>query len=279
MAEQPAVLSRRSTPPAAEPGIAAGGVKASDAGRPAPVVSPSPRSAEHMEAVGRLAGSVAHDFNNILAAISGYANLLAGDLPAGDPRQAYVAEIQKATERAIRLARQLLAIGRRDAREPRRLDLSSVVADVLPMLRQLAGQRVELVVVPGENLPAVVADPGQIEQILVNLVLNARDAMPAGGRIAIRTEPARVDRSFVATHAGSRPGRFVRLAVEDCGTGMEADVIAHMFEPHFTTKPPDRGTGLGLATVYGIVKQSGGFVWAESEPGRGTTMMVDLPEA
>ncbi len=230
-----------------------------------------------MEAVGRLAGGVAHDFNNILTAIAGYASLLAADLPVDDRRQSDIAEIRKATERATRLTRQLLAFGRREAQEPRPLDLNDIVGDVLPMLRQLIGEHIELLTNATVGLPRVFADAGQLEQVLVNLVVNARDAMPGGGRLVVSTAPVILDSRFVASRPGSRPGPHVRLVVEDTGSGMPADVLTHIFEPYFTTKEPGRGTGLGLSTVYGIVKQSDGYIWAESTPGRGTTISVYLP--
>ena len=242
---------------------------------PAP---PDPQPATvRMEAVGRLAAGAAHDFNNVLAAISAYAGLLAIELAADDPAQHHVAQIQKATERAVRLTRQLLAFGRREPQQTQLLDLNEVVEDVLPMLRQLIGDRIDLISNAAIPLPGVLADPGQVEQILVNLVLNARDAMPNGGRLVVSTGAVELDQGFVLAHPGSRPGSFVRLAVQDSGFGMDAEILAHIFEPYFTTKEPGRGTGLGLSTVYGIVKQSGGYVWAESASGRGTSVTVDLP--
>jgi PAS domain S-box-containing protein len=242
---------------------------------------PGPTSigTQRMEAVGRLAGGVAHDFNNILTAIAGYAGLLAADLPADDPRQADVAEIRKATERATRLTRQLLAFGRREPQQPRLMDLREVVTDVVPMLRQLIGEHIELVTNESSGLPAVFADPSQLEQVVLNLVLNARDAMPDGGRLIVSTSPTVLDESFVALRPGSRTGRHVRLVVEDTGSGMPPDVLDHIFEPYFTTKVSGRGTGLGLSTVYGIVKQNGGYITADSSPGRGTTVSVYLPAA
>jgi PAS domain S-box-containing protein len=234
---------------------------------------------QRLEAVGRLAGGVAHDFNNILTAIAGYAGLLAADLPPDDPRQGDVYEIRKATERATRLTRQLLAFGRRDAQQPRLLDVREVITDVVPMLRQLIGEHIELVTNEAVGLPAVFADPGQLEQVVLNLVLNARDAMPEGGRLVVSTSATVLDEKFVAIRPGARTGRHVRLVVEDTGMGMTPDVLDHIFEPYFTTKGSGRGTGLGLSTVYGIVKQSGGYIAADSSPGRGTTVSVFLPAA
>jgi len=235
------------------------------------------QGAQRMEAVGRLAGGVAHDFNNILTAIIGYADLLAMDLPAEDPKRADIAEIRRAADRATKLTRQLLAFGRRDAQQICVLDMNDVVSGVLPMLRQLIGTHIELVTSVGSDLGRIRGDAGQLEQVIVNLVLNARDAMPGGGRLAVTTADVDLDDAFVRSHRGSRSGPFVRLVVEDTGVGMDATTKAHLFEPYFTTKEPGRGTGLGLATVYGIVKQSGGSIFADSELGRGTTISVYLP--
>ena len=235
------------------------------------------QGAQRMEAVGRLAGGVAHDFNNILTAITGYADLLAMELAPEDPKRADVAEIRRAADRATTLTRQLLAFGRREAQQIRVLDINDVIAGVLPMLRQLIGAHIELVASANAELGDVRGDAGQLEQVLVNLVLNARDAMPNGGRLAVTTANLELDTAFVQEHRGSRTGSFVRLAVEDTGMGMDANTKAHLFEPYFTTKEPGRGTGLGLATVYGIVKQSGGSIFADSELGRGTTISVYLP--
>jgi two-component system cell cycle sensor histidine kinase/response regulator CckA len=235
------------------------------------------QGAQRMEAVGRLAGGVAHDFNNILTAIIGYSDLLAMDLPADDPKRADIAEIRRAADRATRLTRQLLAFGRREAQQICVLDMNDVVAGVLPMLRQLIGSHIELVTSVGADLGRIRGDAGQLEQVIVNLVLNARDAMPAGGRLAVTTADVDLDQSFARSHRGARSGQFVRLVVEDTGMGMDASTKAHLFEPYFTTKEPGRGTGLGLATVYGIIKQSGGAIFADSELGRGTTMSVYLP--
>ena len=247
------------------------------------VTEPSPRyrpvADSRMEAVGRLAGGVAHDFSNILTAIEGYAALLAGEMPADDPKQADLIEIRKAAERAKRLIRQLLAFGRREAHQPRLLDVNDVITDVIPMLRQLLGPSIELITSTSTELGDVLADPTQLEQVLVNLALNARDAMPEGGRLIIGTANVRVDGAFARRNPGSQPGSYVRLIVEDTGSGMTGGTIAHIFEPYFTTKEAGKGTGLGLSTVYGIVKQSGGYVQARSAMGRGTTMSVWLPRS
>jgi two-component system cell cycle sensor histidine kinase/response regulator CckA len=230
-----------------------------------------------MEAVGRLAGGVAHDFSNILTAIEGYAGLLAGEMAADDPKQVDLAEIRKAADRAKRLIRQLLAFGRGEAHQPRPVNMNEVISDVMPMLRQLLGPSIELITSSTMDLGEVFADPTQLEQVLVNLVLNARDAMPGGGRLVVNTANVDLDSAFARRNQGSRPGSYVRLTVEDTGSGMDARTLSHTFEPYFTTKEPGKGTGLGLSTVYGIVKQSGGYVQAESAPGRGTTIAVWLP--
>ncbi len=230
-----------------------------------------------MEAVGRLAGGVAHDFNNILMAITSYADVVASGLPHDDPKQADVAEIRRAAERAARLTRQLLSFGRREAQQTGWLDLNDVITGVLPMLRPLVHDRIDLVIELDPGIGRVRADAGQIEQILVNLVVNAGDAMPVAGRLAVATANIDLDEPFAAAHPGSRVGPHVRLTVEDTGMGMDAHTLAHLFEPYFTTKEPGRGTGLGLATVYGIVKQNGGYILVESQLGCGSTVAVYLP--
>ena len=194
-----------------------------------------------MEAIGRLAGGVAHDFSNILTAIEGYASLLAGEIPKDDPKQEDLAEIRKAAERAKRLVRQLLAFGRREAHQPRLLDLNEVIGDVMPMVRQLLGPSIEVVTIHPPDLGSVLADPSQIEQVLVNLALNARDAMPAGGRLTVRT--ANVQRTATGGAPDSHPGPYVRLTVQDTGTGMDHETLSHIFEPYFTTKDPGQGHG------------------------------------
>jgi len=236
------------------------------------------RQSQKMEAIGRLAGGVAHDMNNLLTAILGSTELLLLDLPAG-PTRDEVAEMRAVAERAADLVRRLLAFSRRQVLEPRVLDLNDLVGNLQKMLRRLIGEDVELRFAPGPRLGAVRADPGQLEQVILNLAVNARDAMPQGGRLTIETANADLDDAYVHRHAGVTPGPYVLLSVSDNGIGMDKDTLAHLFEPFFTTKPRGQGTGLGLATVYGIVKQSGGHVWAYSEPARGATFKVYLPRA
>jgi PAS domain S-box-containing protein len=235
------------------------------------------RQAQKMEAVGRLAGGIAHDFNNLLTAILGYSQILLSGMAPDDPCRAGLEEIKKAGERAASLTHQLLAFSRRQVLLPKILDLNAVVADFEKMLLRLIGEDIELTTVPGKELGRIKADPGQVEQILMNLAVNSRDAMPHGGRLTIET--ANVDLN--ETDARSNPelyiGSFVMLAVRDTGCGMDAATRARVFEPFFTTKDVGKGTGLGLATVYGIVQQSGGHIALESEPGSGTTFRIFFP--
>jgi len=232
---------------------------------------------QKMEAVGQLAGGVAHDFNNILTAIVGYTDLLAVECGANSRQLEDLEEIRKAARRAAALTRQLLAFSRKQVLEPRIIDLNSVVMNLEKMLRSLISANIALKTALAPDLGAARADPNQLEQVIMNLAINARDAMPEGGTLTIETGNARLDENYAAQHVAVVPGSYVMLAVTDTGSGMSEETKARIFEPFFTTKPPGRGTGLGLSTVYGIVKQSGGNIWLYSEPGKGTTFKVYLP--
>ncbi len=230
-----------------------------------------------MEAVGRLAGGVAHDFNNLLTAILGYTNLVLDEIGADHPSRPDVEQIQHAAESAASLTRQLLAFSRRQVLQPEILDLNVVVGSIESLLRRLIGEQVQLVTTLAPSVGHIHADQGQLEQVLMNLALNARDAMSRGGRLAISTSDVTVDADVVKKNRGLTMGDYVLLQVSDTGTGMDANVLAHLFEPFFTTKKRGEGTGLGLATVYGIVKQSGGYVALDTEVGVGTTFRIYLP--
>ncbi len=235
------------------------------------------RQSQKMEAVGRLAGGIAHDFNNLLTAILGYAEIAAGRLKPEDPSWLDLSEIVKAAQRAADLTRQLLAFSRKQVLELRVIDLNRVVTTTHKMLRRLIGEDVELVLSLKKRLGSVKADTGQIEQVLLNLAVNSRDAMPKGGTLTIETSEIELAESYSTLHFDVPPGPYVVLAVSDTGTGMDAKTLSHVFEPFFTTKEAGKGTGLGLSTVYGVVKQSGGHVTAYSEPGVGTTFKIYLP--
>jgi PAS domain S-box-containing protein len=233
--------------------------------------------AQKMEAVGQLAGGIAHDFNNLLTAIEGYCMLIAEGLPEQSPHQAHLAEVRRAADRATGLTRQLLAFSRRQILEPRVLDLRDSLTSMEPMLRRLIGEDVEVIVRATRATGRIKADPGQIEQVILNLAINARDAMPKGGTLQIQVSDASMTESDARNGATVLPGRYMLLTVSDTGDGMDESTKARVFEPFFTTKHKGKGTGLGLSTVYGIVKQSGGYIWLDSEPGKGATFRVYLP--
>ncbi|MBV8051960.1 MAG: response regulator [Acidobacteriaceae bacterium] len=234
------------------------------------------RQAQKMEAVGRLAGGIAHDFNNLLMVISGYCEFLLERIGPDPAVRGPAQEIAKAAKRATSLTVQLLAFSRKQMLAPKLLDLNAVVTENLKLLTRLIGEDIDLVMIPGGDLGLVKADPGQIEQVIMNLAVNARDAMPRGGNLVIETANVRLDESYTRTHAGVEPGEYVMIAVSDTGVGMDPETQTHIFEPFFTTKGP-KGTGLGLSTVYGIIKQSGGYIWVYSELNKGTTFKVYLP--
>ena len=237
------------------------------------------RQAQKLEAVGRLAAGIAHDFNNLLSVVLGYTEELLQERP--EPAQGHeeLTEIKLAGERASDLVRQLLSFSRQQLLAPKVVDLNAVVENVGRMLTRLVGEQIELAFVPGANLAAVRVDPGQIEQVVMNLVVNARDAMPDGGKLTIATSNVDLDESYAALHLAVTPGPYVMLSVSDTGVGMDRATQQHVFEPFFTTKPAGQGSGLGLSTVFGIVKQSHGHVWVYSEPGHGTTFKVYLPRS
>jgi two-component system, cell cycle sensor histidine kinase and response regulator CckA len=235
------------------------------------------QQAQKIESLGRLAGGVAHDFNNLLTVITGHADLMLEKLAPDDPLRENVRNVSAATRRASDLTRQLLAFGRRQLLQPRVMDLNESIRESTSMVSRLLNESVELVTVLDPDLGHVEADPSQLNQLLVNLAVNARDAMPHGGRLTIETDNVSIDDEEAQRHPSFRPGSYVMLAVSDTGIGIQNDVLPHIFEPFFTTKEHGKGTGLGLSMVYGIVKQSGGWIWVSSEVGRGTTFKVYLP--
>ena len=233
--------------------------------------------AQKMEAIGLLAGGVAHDFNNMLTAILGYCELLLADLDLSDPRQADIAEIQKAGVSAAGLTRQLLAFSRKEIIQPALLDLNAILTGMEGMLRRLIREDIEVVLGLSSGLGSVMGDRGQVEQIVMNLAVNARDAMPTGGRLLIETANVELDEHYARVHLAAEPGSYVRLSVSDTGTGITPEVRARLFEPFFTTKQRGQGTGLGLATVHGIVTRRGGIVNVYSEVGQGTAFKIYFP--
>ena len=237
------------------------------------------RQAQKMEAVGRLAGGVAHDFNNLLTVISGYSSFLLESLPDGSSLRSYAEQVSQAATRAAQLTAQLLAFGRKQMLQPSIMDINALVRDAETMLRRLIGEDIELVTDLRPSIGCILADPGQVYQVVLNLVVNARDAMPRGGRIAVATADVTIGEDEARHEMDTKPGDYVMLAVSDTGHGMSPEILAHLFEPFYTTKEVGKGTGLGLSTAYGIVKQSGGHISVESALGHGSTFRVYLPRA
>ncbi len=237
------------------------------------------RRSQKMEAVGQLAGGVAHDFNNLLTAILGYCNLMLDDVPEEDPLRHDLDEIRRAGERAAALTHQLLAFSRRQMLQPQIVNVSALVQQFEKMLRRLLGDDVALITALAPDVHNVKVDPASLEQVLANLAANARDAMPAGGTLIVETGNIQLDVADADRHVSIVPGPYVMIAVRDTGCGIDEETRAHIFEPFFTTKEQGRGDGLGLATVYGIVKQHGGYIWVDSEPDDGTAFRIYLPVA
>ncbi|MDY7009279.1 MAG: ATP-binding protein [Planctomycetota bacterium] len=236
------------------------------------------RQSVKMEAIGRLAGGIAHDFNNMLAIIQGYADLMLKSMDQDSRHYEDVQSIRAAAKRAATLTRQLLAFGRKQTIQPRVIDLNEIITDTDSMLRRIIGEDIELITILGENPWCVKVDPIQVaEQVIINLAANAREAMPDGGKLTIETSNVTLDADYARRHAEVTPGDYVMLTVSDTGVGMTEEIKSHIFEPFFTTRETGKGTGLGLSTVYGVVKQSGGYIWVYSEPGKGTTFKIYLP--
>ena len=235
------------------------------------------RQAQRLEAVGQLAGGVAHDFNNLLTIISGYSDLALSQLSPQEPLRYNVEQVLKAANRATALTSQLLAFSRKQVLKPIVLDLNEIIADLEKMLRRLIGENIDLITILETDLGCVKADPGQIEQVIVNLAVNSRDAMPDGGKLIIETSNVELDAHYTSQHIGTLPGHYVMISVSDSGHGIGPETQSHIFEPFFTTREHGKGTGLGLSMVYGIVKQSGGNIWVYSEPGHGTTFKIYFP--
>jgi signal transduction histidine kinase/CheY-like chemotaxis protein len=234
------------------------------------------RQSQKMEAIGALAGGIAHDFNNLMTAVIGYSDLLKMRMQRDDPLLGDLDQIRRAGERAASLTGQLLAFSRKQVLQPQVLDINHVISDTEKMLRRIIGEHIDLVTIPGAALGRVSADPNQVQQVLLNLAVNGRDAMPRGGKLTIETGNVYLDGACARRRVDVEPGAYVLLAVSDTGCGMDAETVSHIFEPFFTTKEKGRGTGLGLATVYGIIKQSGGHIWVYSEPGKGSTFKIYL---
>ena len=233
--------------------------------------------AQKLESIGRLAGGVAHDFNNLLTVINGYSDLSLKGLIPGDPMRENIAEIRQAGQRATELVRQLLLLSRKQVAQASEVNLNDIISEVGKMLARVIGEDIRLEFALNPSLGWILADPGQLHQVLMNLAVNARDAMPGGGTLLIETANVDLEESYSQQHVNVKPGPYVQLKVSDTGIGMTKDVISHIFEPFFSTKKPGEGTGLGLASVYAIVQQSGGSIWVYSEPGAGTTFTIYLP--
>jgi signal transduction histidine kinase/CheY-like chemotaxis protein len=233
--------------------------------------------AQKMEAIGRLAGGIAHDFNNLLTVIIGYSDSILNSLPKDAPNREELEVIKRSGDRAAALTSKLLAFSRKQILQPKIIDLKALIEDCLKLLRRLIGENIELIAATAPDVGFVKADMTQIEQVIMNLAVNSRDSMPQGGKLTLEVSNASLDKAFAIDHIGALPGEYIMMAISDTGTGMDAETISHIFEPFFTTKEEGKGTGLGLATVYGIIKQSGGFIYVDSALGQGTTFKIYLP--